>query len=107
MLFLDAVYVDGENGSSLRFRSVKAPTSAELTQLTHTIAQRVARCLELWGLLERDVGNSYLSGDAFEVGPRDQLLAHIDDVHGSTNAAGGRMPGVATCRIAVGSDLTA
>ena len=38
MLLLDGVYVDGENGSSPRFRSVKAPTSAELTQLTHTIA---------------------------------------------------------------------
>jgi len=32
MLFLDGVYVDGANGST-RFRCVKAPTGAELTQL--------------------------------------------------------------------------
>ena len=38
----------------MRLRWVKAPTSAELTQLTHTIAQRVGRCLERQGLLERD-----------------------------------------------------
>jgi hypothetical protein len=40
MLFLDGVYVDGANGT--RFRWVKAPTSAELTQLAHRIAHRVA-----------------------------------------------------------------
>ena len=45
MLFLDGAYVDGADGSSLRFRRVKAPTSAELTQLTHTIAHRVGRFL--------------------------------------------------------------
>ena len=54
MLFLDGAYVDSADGSSTRFRWVKAPTSAELTQLTHTIAQRVGRCLERQGLLERD-----------------------------------------------------
>ena len=32
------------NGSS-RFHRINAPTSAELTQLAHTIAQRVGRCL--------------------------------------------------------------
>jgi hypothetical protein len=47
---------------------VKASTSAELTQLTHTIAQRVARCLERQGLLERDAENSYLAADAVERG---------------------------------------
>lgn len=41
MLFLDGVYVDGG-----RFRWVKAPTSAELTQLAHTIATRTGRFLE-------------------------------------------------------------
>jgi hypothetical protein len=45
MLFLDGVYVDGA-GSAARFRWVKAPTNFELTQLTHTIAHRVARYLE-------------------------------------------------------------
>ena len=73
MLFLDGVYVDGTNGSSIRFRWVKAPTSAELTQLTHTIAQRVGRFLERRGLVERDAENTYL---AVEGGPLDQLLGH-------------------------------
>ena len=49
MLFLDGVYV-GEAGSSARFRWVKAPTSDELSQLTHTIAHRLARYLERQGL---------------------------------------------------------
>ena len=38
MLFLDGVYA-GKAKSSARFRWVKAPSSAELTHLTHTIAQ--------------------------------------------------------------------
>ena len=78
MLFLDGAYVDSADGSSTRFRWVKAPTSAELTELTQTIAQRVGRldarhpwrapcgrtscvqirsvriCPERQGLLERD-----------------------------------------------------
>ena len=37
LLFLDGVCVDSTNGSSIRFRWVKAPTSAELTRLTHTL----------------------------------------------------------------------
>ena len=41
ILFLDDVYVDDVR-SGTRFRSVKAPTGAELTRLTHTIAHRVA-----------------------------------------------------------------
>ena len=76
MLFLDGVYVDRTNGSSLRFHWVKAPTSAELTHLTHTIAHRVGRFLERQGLLERDAEDSYLAGDALEAGPLDQLLGH-------------------------------
>ena len=54
MLFLDGVYIDSENESNPRFRWVKAPTSAELTQLTHPFAHRVGRFLERQGLLERD-----------------------------------------------------
>ena len=73
MLFLDGVYVERPDGS-LRFRWVKAPTSAELTRLAHTIAQRVGRFLERQGLLERDAENSYLAGDELEAGPIDQLL---------------------------------
>ena len=76
MLFLDGVYIDSENKSNTRFRWVKAPTSAELTHLTHAIAQRVGRFLERQGLLERDAENSYLSGDAVEAGLLDQLLGH-------------------------------
>ena len=45
MLFLDGVYIGGDHGPA-RFRWVKAPTNTELTQLTHTIAQRVGRYLE-------------------------------------------------------------
>ncbi len=51
MLFLNSVYVDRPDGS-VRFRRVKAPTSAELTDLAHTIVQRVGRFLERRGLLE-------------------------------------------------------
>ena len=58
MLFLDGIYIDGVHGSPVRFRWVKAPSSDELTQLTHTIAHRVARYLERQGLLVRDEGNS-------------------------------------------------
>jgi hypothetical protein len=45
MLFLDGVYIDQLNGAA-RFRWVKAPSNAELTQLAHTIAHRVGRFLE-------------------------------------------------------------
>ena len=100
MIFLDGVYVDAANGSSTRFRWLKAPTSTELTQLTHTIAHRVGRldarhpwrapcgrtacvqirswriCLERQGLLERDTENRYLSGEAREAGPLDELFGH-------------------------------
>jgi len=51
MIFLDGVYIDGAPESRARFRWVKAPTSDELTQLTHTIAHRVARLLERQGLV--------------------------------------------------------
>lgn len=71
MLFLDGVYVDGG-----KFRWVKAPSSAELTQLAHAIAQRIGRFLERQGLLERDIENSYLAADAVEMGSMEQLLGH-------------------------------
>ena len=73
MLFLDGVYLEGSDGR-LRFRWVKAPTSAELNRLTQTLARRIGRYLERQGLLERDVENSYLSGDDFEAGVMDQVL---------------------------------
>ena len=71
MLFLDGVYADGG-----RFRWVKASSSAELTQLAHSIATRTGRFLERQGLLERDIENSYLSTDAVDAGPMEQLCGH-------------------------------
>ena len=73
MLFLDGVYVERPDGL-LRFRWVKAPTSAELTQLTQTLARRIGRYLERQELLERDAQNCYLAGDELEAGPMGQLL---------------------------------
>jgi hypothetical protein len=91
MLFLDGLYVDQPDGSA-RFRSAKAPTNQELTQLAHTIAHLVGRFLEHLGLLERDADdcmdaggratqgavaeNSYLAGDAVDDAPMSQLLGH-------------------------------
>jgi hypothetical protein len=68
------VYVERSDGT-LHFRRVKAPTSAELTGLTRTLALRIGRYLERQGLLERDAENSYLAGDVFEGGPLEQLQA--------------------------------
>ncbi len=75
MLFLDGVYVERPNGW-VRFRWVKAPTSAEVTQLADRIARRVGRYLERHGLLERDAQHSYLAGETVEADPMDQLLGH-------------------------------
>ena len=68
MLFLDGVYGDGA-----RLRCVKAPTSEELTQLTHTIAQRVARCLERQGLLAQESDDGMAATDE---DPMDHLRGH-------------------------------
>jgi hypothetical protein len=75
MLFLDGVYVDSPNGAD-RFRWARAPTSAELTQLAHTVAHRVGRFLEHQGLLERDMENSYFASDAVDDDPMTPLLGH-------------------------------
>ena len=69
------VYVDHLSGTA-RFRWVKAPTSQELTQLAHTIAQRVGRFLERQGLLERDAENSYLASDAVDDEAMNSLQGH-------------------------------
>ncbi len=73
MLVLDGVYAERPSGS-LRFRWVKAPTSAELTALTHMIARRVGRYLERRGLIEHDADNSYLNSEAADEDPMHQLL---------------------------------
>jgi hypothetical protein len=65
MLFVDAVYIERQDGS-LRFRWVKEPTSAEVARLTQTLALRIARSLERQGLLERDLESSYLAGDELQ-----------------------------------------
>jgi hypothetical protein len=75
MLFLDGVYV-GSAGSSARIRWVKAPTSSELNQLSHTIAHRLARYLERQGLLEKDIEHSYLMMDSLDEDPMGQLRGH-------------------------------
>lgn len=75
MLFLDGMYVDRPDGSA-RFRWVKAPTCAELSQLAHALARRVGRYLERQGLLERNAENSYLTGDADDADPMAHLLGH-------------------------------
>ena len=75
MLFLDGVYGDG-TGSTMQFRWVKAPTSDDFAQLTHTIARRVGRFLERQGLLERDAEHSYLASANVEEDPMDQLRGH-------------------------------
>jgi hypothetical protein len=71
----DGVYVEDPDGSP-RFRWVKAPTSAELTQLTHRSAHRVGHFLERQGLLEQAVENSYLATDADNEDPMNILLGH-------------------------------
>jgi hypothetical protein len=76
MLFVDEVTIDATNGSPVRFRSVKAPTSDELTPFAHTIARRIARSLEHQGLLERDAENSYLASDAVDEDSMNQLLGN-------------------------------
>jgi hypothetical protein len=61
------VYIERPDGW-LRPRWVKAPTSAALTRLAQTLALPVGRLLERQGLLERDVENSCLAGEAMEAG---------------------------------------
>ena len=72
MLFLDGVFSERTEGG-LRFHPTKAPTAAELRELTRTLALRIGRGLERRGLLERDVENSYLVGDEIDAAPLAQL----------------------------------
>jgi hypothetical protein len=76
MIFLDGIYLADVHGSPARFRWVKAPTSEDLTQLTHTIAHRVARYLERQGLLVRDAGNSYLTARGMDTDP-ESPMSHL------------------------------
>jgi hypothetical protein len=75
MLLLDGVYVDSPAGP--RFRWVKAPSSAELRQLSHTIAHRVGRFLECQGLLVRDDESAQLTLNApDDDDPMHTLIGH-------------------------------
>jgi len=73
MLFLNGAYIENEYGAT-RFRRVKAPSSDELSRLTHTIAHRVGRYLETRGLLERDVGNTYLTQASMSIAEEDPSI---------------------------------
>jgi ribosomal protein S27E len=102
MIVLDGVYTGGSNGLPMWFRQVKAPNRAELTRLTHTIAQRVGRYLERQGLMERDTGNIFLTQEAVEkVRPgtgREAGLGHASDEDPTNQLLGSSV----TYRIAVG-----
>ena len=74
MLFLDGVYADRTHESRTRFRRVRAPRRDELTQLTHTIARRIASYLERQGLLEHDVEGAWLTWSAG--GEEDETSIH-------------------------------
>jgi hypothetical protein len=76
MLFLDGVDGVGANGALERFRWVRAPTTAELAELTPTIAERIGRLLQRQGLLECDGEQRYLAAAAGEEGTLEPLLAH-------------------------------
>ena len=76
MLFLDGAYTGRAHGCTAWFRRVKAPAGAELTQLVHTIAHRVARHLERQGLLVRDEECSYLTADGLDSDP-DSPMNHL------------------------------
>ena len=75
MLFLDGVYVQ-DGTRSFVFHHNKAPTVEQLTELLHTISQRVASFLERRGLLERDEDNSYLTLDGLEEDPMQDIHTH-------------------------------
>ena len=101
MLFLDGVYVARPDGS-LRFRWVRAPTSAELAGLTQTLARRIGRYLERQGLLERAAENSDLAGDDLEAGPMERLLGSSITYRIAVGPQQGRK--VFTLQILPGSD---
>ena len=76
MLFLYGVYGVGANGKVVWFRWVRAPITTELTELTHTIAERVGLFLQRQGLLERDGEQGFPAGEAMDEGTMDPLLDH-------------------------------
>ena len=75
MLFLDGVYLHHESGK-FAYHYNKAPTEEQLTDLLHTINQRIARFLKRRGLLERDEDNSYLTLNGLDENPMQELHSH-------------------------------
>ena len=63
------------HGNRPRFQWVREPTSAQLTQLAHTIARRVGRLLEREGLLERDTEQLDFSDVLDEEDPAQEVEA--------------------------------
>ena len=62
LLCLNGVYVY-RNNRPPRFQRVRAPDRTELNELVQLISQRVGRCLERQGLLERDAETAWLELD--------------------------------------------
>jgi len=75
MLFLDGVYAD-DGAGHLAFQSNNAPTPEQLTEVLHTISQRVAGFLERRGLLQRDEDASYLTLDGLDEDPMQDIHSH-------------------------------
>jgi hypothetical protein len=69
------VYVD-DGAGHFAFHANKAPTPEQLTEVLHTISQRVAGFLERRGLLQRDEDNSYLTFDGLDEDPMQALHSH-------------------------------
>lgn len=72
MLLLDGVYITADE--RLRFRRLKAPTTAELETLVHRLSERIGRHLERPGLLVRDLENAYLALEPQDDDGFDQIL---------------------------------
>lgn len=72
MLFLDGVYVIGDEG--FVFRRVQPPTRRSLEHLVQSIGQRVGAYLERQGLLVRDIENTYLALESTDASTMDDLL---------------------------------
>jgi ribosomal protein S27E len=76
MVFLDGVYVTGQEQSTPVFRRVKGPSPAELQALVQKISVRLCRYLVREGLLTQDMENSYLSLEQLEDRPMQHVHGH-------------------------------
>jgi len=75
MLFLDGVYVKDDSGHYL-FHRTPPPTVEQLSELLHTLSQRIAGFLERRGLLERDEDNSCLTLEGLDEDPLHDIHTH-------------------------------